>query len=123
METVSVPNVTEFVKTVTLPKGRVSTTVVWFMLNPEIFDTLCLGFIRGEVSTVEARIGSSLKHPQDKYDKKLALETARKRIGKSKLKIKNVFANNVSVRIQLEQYTLEKFHNGKIIVKDNTTLW
>ena len=118
MEAVSIPNITEFVKTETLPKNRIKTTVSWFMLDPEVFDTICLRHIRGEGSIVEARIGTAMKHPTDKYVKATALEIARKSLGKSKLKIAQIVSNNRSTKIYLEDYILEKFTNGKIIVKD-----
>jgi hypothetical protein len=117
MEAVSIPNVTEYVETRTLPKGRVSTTVSWFMLNDIVFDAICSGFIKGEVSIVECRIGTSIKHPSDTYNKKVALDTARARIGKNKLEIISITATKHSTQILLKDYTLEKFQNGKVIVK------
>lgn len=120
MDAVSIPKVIEYVKTETLDKGRVKTTVVWFLVNPEVMDTICMAFIRGEMSMIEARMGITIKHPGDKYSKTVALEQARKKLGKNKLSIRHLSATPQSVRLVLDDYTLEKFANGKIIIKSNS---
>jgi hypothetical protein len=44
----------------------------------------------GEVSTIEMRIGTTIKHPEDKYDRTIALHEATKKLKKAKFAIREV---------------------------------
>ena len=119
MEAVSIPNITEFVKTETLPKGRVLTTVSWFLLDPDIITSIVTGYTRGEVTSVEVRVGTAVKCPTDVYNKPEALKVARGRLKKTREVIKMVFITGDSTKIYTENYVVEKFTNGKIIVRNS----
>lgn len=90
MDNLKIPKIMEYVKTETLDKGRVQTTLYFFMLDSEVLNNIISGYHRGEVSAIEARIGATIKHPKDKYDKKIAKAEAAKKLKKEKLEIVSV---------------------------------
>lgn len=87
MSDIKLPKVLEFFKTKSLTKGRIETTLHLFMLDAEVFDSICLSYIRQECSIVECRIGSTIKNPKDKYDKVVAKQEAYKKLKKQRLDI------------------------------------
>ena len=114
---IEIPKILQNISVVSLDKGRVQTTLSMFMLNEEVFETLCLGYIRGEVTTVEARIGSTIKHPKDKYDRALGIKTATDNLKKQKLSIESISSRDGRSVINLKDYSLERLQSGKVIIK------
>lgn len=103
---VKLPKILEFVKRVTLAKGRVRTTYRLFMINDEVFDTLCLSYLRGETSVVECREGVTIKSPKDKFDKTIARQEAMKKLVKQRYKILSLSASSPGkVSLVLETQT------------------
>lgn len=113
MDDLKIPKLIEFIKTETLDKGRVRTTLFFFMLDEETFNDIAARYIRGEISVLESRIGSTIKHPKDKYDKKLAKAEAAKNLKKEKLKIAGItsYAGKTTIGVYKDAIDLE-------IVKD-----
>jgi hypothetical protein len=108
MDDIKLPRVLEFFKTKSLPKGKVETSLHLFMLDAEVFDSICLSFIRGEASVVECRIGSTVKHPKDKYDKVIAKQEVYKKLKKYRLEITSVVSNDSGTTMLLR---------GKVFLK------
>ena len=109
---------TEIIRTTTLKKGRVSTTVNLFMLDTEIFDSLVLAYVRGEVDIIETRVATVFKHPQDKYDKSVAKAEAYKRLVKDRLKIISIRSSLQGTTILTSEFKLVRFReSGRIIIK------
>lgn len=113
MDDLKIPKLVEFIKTQTLDKGRVKTTLFFFMLDEETFNDLAARYIRGEISVLESRIGSTIKHPKDKYDKQAAKAAASKNLKKEKLKISAMGSSGgkTSMSVYNDDWSLE-------IVKD-----
>lgn len=112
-------NVLEFVRTETLDKGRVSTTVNLFMIDLEIFDAILLAYVRGEASIVETREGVTIKHPKDKYDKSVAKQQALSKLSKVRLKIVNSYTISGKSYLVLEDgWKIIRYPERVIIVKE-----
>jgi len=101
MDNVEMPKLLEFIQTKTLPKGRVSTTVMLFMMDEASLDDLMSRYIKGEIKVIEGRVGVSIKHPKDKYDKKIAKAEAAKRLNKVKWKIGSLNAYTDCITLTL----------------------
>lgn len=120
---ITLPNsIVEFVKTETLDKGRVRTSVFLFLLDADLFDSMAAAIIRGELSVIECRIGTTIKHPKDKYDKKIAKEQAAKNLKKSRLTVINMVTNPrygtvINLSYQFKLITVKKTKHNKILVK------
>lgn len=84
---ISLPPIVEYIKTETLKGGRVRTRLFWFMMDDRVFDSMAAAIITGELSHIECRIGATIKHPKDKYDKTVAKQEAAKKLRKHKLKV------------------------------------
>jgi hypothetical protein len=102
MSDIKLPKVLEFFQTKTLTKGRIQTTLNLFMMDAEVFDSICLAYIRGEASVVECRVGTTIKAPKDKYDKVIAKQEAYKKIKKQRLSIDKVISTIEHSTIWLE---------------------
>ena len=111
MNDIKLPKVIEYYKTETLEKGRVATSLHLFMIDADVFESICLAFIRGENSIVECRYGITYKHPKDKYDKTIAKQEVYKKIKKQKLEIYRVVSDKTNTRIIL--------NSGLTIMKKN----
>lgn len=83
-------DVKEYVRTKTLDKGRVSTTINLFMIDGEVFERIAMAFIRGELSSIETREGVAIKCPEDKYNKKIAKDLAMSRLTKKRIDIESI---------------------------------
>jgi hypothetical protein len=104
-----IPKVLEFMQRKTLSKGRVETTLIMFLLDVDMFNEIATRYVRGEVSMLEARIGTTIKHPQDKFDKKVAKAEAAKKLRKIKFKIEDlkVVGNKAELSVFLEDGSLD----------------
>lgn len=112
-------NVLEFIKTETLDKGRVSTTVNLFMIDLPVFDAILLAYVRGEAAIVETREGVAIKHPKDKYDKAVAKKEAISRLSKKRLKILNSYTISGKSYLVLEDgFKIVRYPERVIIVKE-----
>lgn len=110
----------QYVKVATLKKGRVSTTVNLFMLDADIFDAICLAYIKGETNIVETRVGVAIKHPKDVYNKAVAKEEALKRLTKQKLLIEDICSSDILTNICTSDFSIIKYKDsGKIIIQSN----
>jgi hypothetical protein len=116
MSDIKLPRVVEYYKTETLEKGRVATSLHLFMIDAEVFDSICLAFIRGENSVVECRYGITYKHPKDKYDKTLAKQEVYKKIKKQRLDIHSIAAGKTDTSIILSCGLTIMKKNDRIIV-------
>jgi hypothetical protein len=116
MDDIKIPKLTEFCRTQTLKGGKVETAIYLFMLDADIFINICCSFIRGEISMLECRKGTALKHPKDKYDKVVGMSEARKRLKKEKMKIKYIQTNHGKSIITLENDMYVMLNNDKITV-------
>lgn len=102
-------------------KRRVRTRVFLFLMDPEVFTTLCSAFIRGEITSLEYRLGATMKHPKDKYDKKIAKAEAAKNFKKMRADIKNITSTSfgttrITATTKKETiYVIKK--NDKILVQ------
>lgn len=114
MSDVVMPSVIEFYKTKSLTGGRIETSLHLFMLDLDVFENICLAFLRGETDIVECRYGTTIKHPKDKYDKVIAKQEAYKKLKKQKLIILNI---NIS-----KDRTVLTLVNGLIIVRSNNKI-
>lgn len=119
MDNLKIPKIMEYVKTKTLDKGRVQTTLYFFMIDGEVMNNIISGYHRGEISVVESRIGVTVKHPKDKYDKKIAKAEAAKKLKKEKLEIAHVLITKEKSEILLKSgICLTHFKDsGKIIIE------
>jgi hypothetical protein len=70
-----------------MSKGRVKTILRMFMLDQGVVEDLVARYARGEIGTIECREGVTIKHPKDKYDKKIAKEEATKNLKKKRYAI------------------------------------
>ncbi len=112
-------NILEFIRTETLDKGRVSTTVNLFMIDLSIFDAILLSFIRGETKVVETREGNTIKHPKDKYDKSIAKKEAMGKLVKKRLEIKESYTVTGKTYLVLEDgWKIIRYPERIIIVKE-----
>ena len=69
MDDIKIPSLIEYYKTKSLTGGRVETSLHLFMMDADVFENICMNFIRGQNNIVECRVGATIKHPKDKYDK------------------------------------------------------
>ena len=114
---IKLPKIIEYTKTKTLDKGRVETTLRLFMLDAEVVDSIVKGFAAGEISMVEMRVGTTIKHPKDKYDKTVAKAEAAKKLKKVSERITRINIDNKSVTIVAETVMIRKYtDNGKIVI-------
>ncbi len=113
-----IPKIVEYVKTEQLSKNRVRLTLTMFLMNDEMFDQIVAAYSRGEISTVEVRVGVATKHPIDKWNKKVGMDLARTRTVKKNLKIKSIdlFVKGEGRMFLEGGYTVRKLSNGKIRV-------
>lgn len=98
----------KYIKTETLDKGRVKTSLHLLLVDEGIFVTYVTGFARGEISHIEMRGGSTIKCPTDKYDRKIALIEAAKRLKKERYAIESIdtgrdMDGNIVTDIHLER--------------------
>jgi hypothetical protein len=61
-------------------------------MDSEVFTSLCTAYIRGEISALEIRLGQTIKHPADKYDKAVAKSEAAKKFKKIRASISRISA-------------------------------
>ncbi len=100
MTDVQMPGILEFMQTETMSKGRVRTTLMLFLLDIATFHDICARYLRSEITTLEVRVGTSIKHPKDKHDKKVAKAEAAKKFKKEKFKISGLFSNGSKTSLQ-----------------------
>lgn len=119
MDNLKIPKIMEYIKTETLDKGRVQTTLYFFMIDSEVMNNIISGYHRGEIGVVESRIGVTIKHPKDKYDKKIAKAEAAKKLKKEKLEITHVAITKDKSTISLKSgiFLTHFKDSGKIIIK------
>jgi hypothetical protein len=123
IETVKQNSFVEFVKTETLKKGRVRTSVMLFLMDPEVFTSLCTAYILGEISALEIRLGQTIKHPADKYDKAVAKAEAAKKFKKIRAPISRIISNPTKTVIYCahDEFTIEVIKkNDKIKIHVQT---
>jgi hypothetical protein len=119
---IQLPKIIEYIKTETIAKGRVRTRVFMFMIDDKVFDSMAASIITGELSVIESRIGATIKHPKDKYDKQVAKAEAAKRLKKHKLKVLKLTSvpnNGSEIELELNENEIIKIiktRNNKIIV-------
>ena len=118
MDDIKLPGVIEFYQKKDLGKGRHQTTANLFMMDAEVFETICMGYIRGEISTVESRVGTTIKHPKDKYDKKLAKQAAFKNLKKQRINILDLTVKNSECSLMLESGLVIVKRGNRILVYD-----
>lgn len=102
MSDLQMPKVLEFIQRRTLNKGRIETTLYMFLLDLTNFHDVAARFMRGEIKVLEARIGTTIKHPADKFDKKVAKAEAAKKLKKVKLTIYSIASDGVKTSIYVQ---------------------
>lgn len=100
------PKIIEFMKTETISKGRVKTTLQLFLLDVATFQDICASFMRNELNALEVRVAVVVKHPKDKYDKKFAKAEAAKRLKKERHLIDSVHCHNGRISMTTEHHQI-----------------
>jgi hypothetical protein len=75
------------------------------MIDPDIFDMLASRYVSGVISTIECRVGETVKHPKDKFDKVIAKQEAVKKLQKTKYPIKRLVSTGevTTITIAIER--------------------
>ena len=115
MSDIEMPGILEFIKTETMSKGRVKTTLMLFLLDIATFHDICARYLRGEITTLEVRVGTVIKHPKDKYDKKIAKAEAAKRLKKHKYVISSLYTQGgkTTLTVHEDGHSVEVVCDGK----------
>lgn len=101
------------------PNKTIRTDLIFLFMDAEIFQRIVSSYIMGEVSTIEMRIGTTIKHPEDKYDRAIALQEAAKKLKKAKFsihEIRSLRTQEGSVRTVLSLHDSSPV--SEIILKD-----
>lgn len=97
------------------PKGRIETKVTQFPLNDVIFDGLVNKVLRGEGVSMDVRVGISVKHPDDKYDRSIGKAQAMSKFKKVKLDVLSIRMHKNKACIYFKGFNLVKnIDTGKV---------
>jgi hypothetical protein len=116
MDDIKIPSLIEYYKTKSLIGGRVETSLHLFMIDSEVFENICMNFLRGQSNIVECRVGSTIKHPKDKYDKTIAKQEVYKKLKKQKFEILSIQATEKRSCISLKNGMFIIMKDSRIIV-------
>jgi hypothetical protein len=86
------------------------STVSLFMIDEDVFDRITLGFMRGELNTVEARIGKA-----SSTDKQESLKLATQSLKKEKLLISKINIESTDSEIYTDMYIIRRSLAAKLI--------